>query len=163
MENERTTWWFWIPALPKPLIVAAWAVFWALSAGAPFMRDLSAPGQPWWLDIWHGIGGNSIGVFTWAVIATQLTSEVVYMIFTFRANKREVEETAIKNRAEGRKEGRKEGLEEGIEIGREEVRTERDTVWQEWLDQVRDLLPEDAPPPPGLDLDNGAGNGHKEK
>ena len=109
MENERTTWWFWIPALPKPLIVAAWAVFWALSAGAPFMRDLSVPGQPWWLDIWHGIGGNSIGVFTWAVIATQLTSEVVYMIFTFRANKHQVEEAAIKNRAEGRKEGREEG------------------------------------------------------
>ena len=159
MENERTTWWFWIPALPKPLIVAAWAVFWALSAGAPFMRDLSVPGQPWWLDIWHGIGGNSIGVFTWAVIATQLTSEVVYMIFTFRANKHQVEEAAIKNRAEGRKEGR----EEGIEIGREEVRAERDAMWQEWLDQVRDLLPEDAPPPPDLGLDNGAGNGHKEK
>ena len=75
------------------------------------------------------------------------------MIFTFRANKHQVEEAAIKNRAEGRKEGREEGIEEG------EAR--RDAVWQEWLDQVRDLLPEDAPPPPGLG--NGAGNGHKEK
>ena len=81
------------------------------------------------------------------------------MIFTFRANKHQVEEAAIKNRAEGRKEGR----EEGIEIGREEVRAERDAMWQEWLDQVRDLLPEDTPPPPNLDLDNRAGNGHKEK
>ena len=71
------------------------------------------------------------------------------MIFTFRTNKHQVEEAAIKNRAEGRKEG----LEEG--------KARRDAVWQEWLDQVRDLLPEDAPPPPGLD--NGAGNGHKEK
>ncbi|MDE2779239.1 MAG: hypothetical protein OXI91_06135 [Chloroflexota bacterium] len=98
MENERTTWWFWIPALPKPLIVAAWAVFWSLATGAPYMRDLAVPHQPWWLDIWHGVGGNAIGVFTWTVIAVQLTSEVVYMIFTFRANKRQVEEAAIRNR-----------------------------------------------------------------
>ena len=84
-------------------------------------------------------------------------SEVAFMIFTFRANKHQVEEAAIKNRAEGRKEGREEGMEEGIEEG--EAR--RDAVWQEWLDLVRDLLPEDAPPPPGLD--DGAGNGHKEK
>ena len=85
------------------------------------------------------------------------------MIFTFRANKHQVEEAAIKNRAEGRKEGREEGREEGMEEGIEEGEARRDAVWQEWLDQVRDSLPEDAPPPPDLGLDNGAGNGHKEK
>ena len=145
MENERTTWWFWIPALPKPLIVAAWAVFWSLATGAPYMRDLAVPHQPWWLDIWHGVGGNAIGVFTWTVIAVQLTSEVVYMIFTFRANKRQVEEAAIKNREEGREEGR------------EEMRLE----WQAWLDQVQDKPPEDWPPPPSSG--NGANNDHKGK
>ena len=69
------------------------------------------------------------------------------MIFTFRANKRQVEEAAIKNR------------EEGIEIGIELGESARDAVWQEWLDQVKDSLPEDSPPPPGSD--NGASNGDK--
>ena len=145
MGEERTTWWFWIPALPKPLIVAAWAVFWSLTISAPFIRELGAPQQPWWLDIWQGIGGNAIGVFTWAVIATQLTSEVVYMIFTFRANKKQVEDAALKSREKGREEGREEGA------------SLRDVIWQEWVDQIKDKPQEEWPPPPGSD--NGASNG----
>ena len=46
-----------MPALPKPLIVAAWAVFWSLTSGAPYMRELAeaerdAVWQEWleWLD-----------------------------------------------------------------------------------------------------------------
>ena len=133
MEGERAPWWVWIPALPKPIIVAAWVVFCALSACAPFIRHLVAPGQAWWLDIWHGVGGNAIGVFSWMVIAAQLTSAVVCMIFTFRANKRQVEEASIKSREKGREEGR------------EEMRQE----WQDWLNQIKDESPENWPPPPG--------------
>ena len=116
-------------------------MFWSLTVGAPFVRELGAPQQPWWLDIWQGIGGNAIGVFTWAVIATQLTSEVVYMIFTFRANKKQVEDAAVKNREEGRAEGS----------------AARQREWQHWLDQIKDKPQEEWPPPPGSD--NGASNG----
>ena len=149
MGDDRTPWWVWVPALPKPVIVAAWAVFWALSAGAPFIRHLAVPGQPWWLDIWHGVGGNAVGVFTWAVIATQLTTEVVYMIFTFRANMKKVEDAAIKSREQGREEGREEG--------RAEARAALQKDWQQWLDQIKDKPREEWPPPPGSD--NGASNG----
>ena len=153
MGDDRTPWWAWVPALPKPVIVAAWAVFWALSASAPFIRHVAVPGQPWWLDIWHGVGGNAIGVFTWAVIATQLTTEVVYMIFTFRANMKKVEDAAIKSREQGREEGRKEGRAEG----RAEARAALQKDWQQWLDQIKDKPREEWPPPPGSD--NGASNG----
>ncbi len=50
------------------------------------------------------------------------------MIFTFRANKRQVEEAAIRSREEGREEMLQE--------------------WQEWLDQVKDEPPENWPPRP---------------
>lgn len=153
MGEERTTWWVWVPALPKPVIVVAWAVFWALSAGAPFIRHQAVPGQTWWLDIWQGVGGNAIGVFSWMVIATQLTSEVAYMIFTFRANKKQVEDAAIKNRKEGREEGREEGRREG----RAEARAALQKDWHQWLDQIKDKPREEWPPPPSSDP--GAGNG----
>ena len=149
MQDNQTTWWFWIPALPKWLIVVAWVVFWAMSVGAPYIRHLTVPGQFWWWDIWYGLGGNAIGIFTWTVIATQLTTEVAYMIFTFRANKRQVEEAAIKNREAGRVEGREEGY------------AERDAVWLEWVEQLKDSLPDDFSIPPGPA--NGASNGHKDE
>ena len=155
MGDDRTPWWVWVPALLKPVIVAAWAVFWALSAGAPFIRHVAVPGQPWWLDIWQGVGGNAIGVFSWMVVATQLTSEVVYMIFTFRANKKQVEDAAIKNREEGRKEGRA------------EARAALQNDWQQWLDQIKDKPREEWPPPPGSEpgqepgSENGSRNGHQ--
>ena len=63
------------------------------------------------------------------------------MIFTFRANKRQVEEAAIKSREEGREEMRQE--------------------WQVWVDQIKDKPPEEWPPPPGSG--NGANNDHKGK
>lgn len=145
MEEERTPWWVWVPALPKPVIAAAWAVFWSLSTVAPLVRHLAVPGQPWWLDVWHGVGGNAIGVFSWAILATQLTTEVVYMILTFRANKRQVEEAATRSREKGREEGH----------------AERDAVWQDWLEQTKDKPREEWPPPPSIGKDSG--NGHKGK
>ena len=86
------------------------------------------------------------------------------MIFTFRANKKQVEDAALKSREEGREEG----IEEGIEIGREEGRAEGreegqstvNALWHEWLDQIKDLPPENWPPPPGAgngDTDNSNG------
>lgn len=142
MEDERTPWWVWVPALPKPIIAAAWAVFWTLSTVAPFIRHLAVPGQAWWLDTWHGLGGNAIGVFSWGILAIQLTTEIVYMIFTFRANKKAVEVAATRNRKEGREEGH----------------LERDAMWQSWVDQIKDKPPEEWPPPPNLENDKG--NGH---
>ena len=63
------------------------------------------------------------------------------MIFTFRANKRQVEETAIKSREEGREEMRQE--------------------WEAWVDQIQGKPPEEWPPTPGSD--NGSKNDHKEE
>ena len=164
-RDDRTTWWFWVPELPKPLIVSAWAFFWSLSVAAPYLRHLAVPGQPWWLDLWHGAGGNAIGVFTWAIIAIQLTVEVAYMIFTLRANRRQVEQAAVKNRdegrTEGREEGRAEGREEGLEEGMERGQTQQQQMWLEWYEQVKDQLSGDTPPPPSLNNGNGSSNGSK--
>ena len=71
------------------------------------------------------------------------------MIFTFRANKRQVEEAATRSREKG--------LEEGIEIGREEGAAAREALWLEWLDQVKDKPADEWPPPPNLE--NGKSNG----
>ena len=94
MRDNRLTWWFWVPALPKPLIVGAWALFHLLSIMLPYAYYYFNPGQPLLLSIIQGLGGNAIGMFTWTVIAIQLNTEVVYMIFTRRANERAVEKAA---------------------------------------------------------------------
>ena len=94
MRDNRLTWWFWVPALPKPLIVGAWALFHLLSILLPYAYYYFNPGQPLLLSIIQGLGGNAIGMFTWTVIAIQLNTEVVYMIFTRRANERAVEKAA---------------------------------------------------------------------
>ena len=61
------------------------------------------------------------------------------MIFTLRANRRQVEQAAIKSREEGQ--------------------TEQQQMWLEWYEQVEDHLPGDTPPPPSLN--NGNSNGRK--
>lgn len=87
------------------------------------------------------------------------------MIFTFRANKKQVEDAALKSREKGREEGREEGRIEGRVEGREEGRVEgfsmRDVIWQEWVDQIKDLPKEDWPPQPSPG--SGAGNGQNGK
>ena len=63
------------------------------------------------------------------------------MIFTFRANKKQVEDAALKSREEGRAEGS----------------AARQKEWQHWLDHIKDKPQEEWPPPPGSE--NGASNG----
>ena len=94
MRDNRLTWWFWVPALPKPLIVGAWALFLLLSLLLPYAYYYFNPGQPLLVSVIQGLGGNSIGMFTWSIIAIQLNAEVFYMIFTRKANERAVEKAA---------------------------------------------------------------------
>ncbi len=60
------------------------------------------------------------------------------MIFTLRANQRQVERAAIKARKEAWEEGHR----------------KQQQKWLEWYEQVKDYLPSDAPPPPSLNNGN---------
>ena len=124
MRDNRLTWWFWVPALPKPLIVGAWALFHLLSILLPYAYYYFNPGQPLLLSIIQGLGGNAIGMFTWTVIAIQLNTEVMYMIFTRRANERAVEKAAERAAAKARAET-------------ERVRAEAERVRAEALAEAR--------------------------
>lgn len=159
MRDNRLTWWFWVPALPKPLIVGAWALFHLLSILLPYAYYYFNPGQPLLLSIIQGLGGNAIGMFTWTVIAIQLNTEVVYMIFTRRANERAVEkaaeraaeQAAAKARAETEKaraeteKVRAEAAETRVEAAKARAET------LEWYERqqaaFREGQPFDEPPP----------------
>lgn len=156
MRDNRLTWWFWVPALPKPLIVGAWALFHLLSILLPYAYYYFNPGQPLLLSIIQGLGGNAIGMFTWTVIAIQLNTEVVYMIFTRRANERAVEKAAEraaeKARAETervRAEAERVRAEALAEARMEAAKARAETL--EWYERqqaaFREGQPFDEPPP----------------
>ena len=86
-----------------------------------------------------------------------LRDRLAFIISDLRAKRRQVEQAEVRNREEGREKGRLEGLAEGREIGR----AERGREMSAWYDQFKELIPDEVPPPPGVD--NGAENGHKEQ
>ena len=163
------TWWFWVPVLPKPLIVGAWALFVLLSCLLPYMYYWFNPDQPLIISIVQGLGGNSIGVFTWSIIAIQLNAEVIHMVLSRRANEHAVEQAAEKARKQATAEARKQAMAEAEERiaaaeerakaeAEERARTEeRQQALLAWYEQVKDQLPEGFPPPPGVN-GNQAGN-----
>ena len=156
------TWWFWVPVLPKPLIVGAWALFGLLSVLLPYMYYWFNPDQPLIISIVQGLGGNAIGVFTWSIIAIQLNAEVIHMVLSRRANEHAVEQAAEKAREQGAAEARKQAMAEAEDkIAAAEERAnaaaeERASTEQRqqqllaWYEQVKDQLPEDTPPPPSF-------------
>ena len=154
------TWWFWVPVLPKPLIVGAWALFVLLSCLLPYMYYWFNPGQPLIISIVQGLGGNAIGVFTWSIIAIQLNAEVIHMVLSRRANEHAVEQAAEKARKQGAADARKQAMAEAEDkiaaaedrakaAAEERARSEeRQQQLLAWYEQVKDQLPEDTPPPP---------------
>ena len=156
------TWWFWVPVLPKPLIVGAWALFVLLSCLLPYMYYWFNPEQPLIISIVQGLGGNAIGVFTWAIIAIQLNAEVIHMVLSRRANEHAVEQAAEKARKQAAAEARKQVEEEARKQAMAEAE-ERQQALLAWYEQVKEQLPEDTPPPPGLNVNgNHAGKGDSE-
>lgn len=146
MRDNRLTWWFWVPALPKPLIVGAWALFHLLSILLPYAHYYFNPGQPLLLSIIQGLGGNAIGMFTWTVIAIQLNTEVVYMIFTRRANERAVEKAAERAAEKARAETERVRAEAKAEA-RAEARAETLEWYERQQAAFREGRPFDEPPP----------------
>ena len=171
MKDERETWWFWVPALPKWVVVVAWISYMALSCLMPYVYYYFHPAQPVIISIVQGLGGNAIGIFTWAVVGIQLNVEVLSMVLTRRANERAVEKAREKERAkvDAEKQARAEAeeraraeAEERARAEAERVRVEtawaaREQVLSDWYEQVKDQLPEGFPPPPGVN-GNQAGN-----
>ena len=163
------TWWFWVPVLPKPLIVGAWALFVLLSVLLPYMYYWFNPGQPLVVSIVQGLGGNAIGVFTWSIIAIQLNAEVIHMVLSRRANEHAVEQAAEKARKQGAADARKQAMAEAEDkiaaaeeranaAAEERARTEqRQQQLLAWYEQVKDQLPEDTPPPPNLSVNGDHG------
>ncbi len=153
MRDNRLTWWFWVPALPKPLIVGAWALFHLLSILLPYAYYYFNPGQPLLMSIIQGLGGNAIGMFTWTVIAIQLNTEVMYMIFTRRANERAVEKAAERAAeqaaAKARAETERVRAEAKAEARAEAAKARAETL--EWYERqqaaFREGQPFDEPPP----------------
>ena len=138
------------------------------------------PEQPLIISIVQGLGGNAIGVFTWSIIAIQLNAEVIHMVLSRRANEHAVEQAAEKARKQAAAEARKQAMAEAEEriaaaeeraksaaeeerARAEERRARLETAWSEWYEQVKDQLPDDTPPPPGLNVNgNHAGKGDSE-
>ena len=147
MRDNRMTWWFWVPVLPKPLIVGAWALFVLLSVLLPYMYYWFNPGQPLIVSIVQGLGGNAIGVFTWSIIAIQLNAEVIHMVLSRRANEHAVEQA----REQAAKDARKQALAEAKKQATAEAE-QRQQELLAWYEQVKDQLPEDTPPPPNLSV-----------
>ena len=155
------TWWFWVPVLPRPLIIGAWALFVLLSCLLPYMNYWFNPGQPLLISIVNGLGGNAIGVFTWSIIAIQLNAEVVHMILSRRANEHDVEMAAenarkqvmaeLEERIAAEERARAEAEERAKAEAEERARAEaRQQQVLAWYEQVKEQLPEGMPPPPGL-------------
>lgn len=98
MNDNRWTPPPWIPDLPPPLVACIWAlVLICLTLGA-YIESVTAPAQPWWLNIWKGsLGGNGITAASAIIAISFLTSEVFTMIFTLRHNQvqREKAEKAV--------------------------------------------------------------------
>ncbi len=137
-----------MPVLPRPLIVGAWIVFMLMSGGLPWMNYYFDPGQPLPVSIVDGLGGNGIGLFTWTIIGIQLHVEVIYMVFSRRANMHDVEVAAEKARAEA------EAKAEARTTAEAEARVAAEEQLQAfltWYEQVKDQLAEGTPPPPGID------------
>ena len=141
MRDNRMTWWFWVPVLPKPLIIGAWALFILLSCPIPYLYYWFNPGQPPLITLVQGLGGNAIGVFTWSIIAIQLNAEVITMVLVRRANQHAVEVAAEKAReqalAEGREQALAESREQALAEGREQALTEVEERIAEAVARVR--------------------------
>ena len=169
------TWWFWVPVLPKPLIVGAWALFVLLSVLLPYMYYWFNPSQPLIISIVQGLGGNAIGVFTWSIIAIQLNAEVIHMVLSRRANEHAVEQAREQAAEDARKQAMAEAAEKIAEAeerakaaaeerakaaAEERARAEeRQQELLAWYEQVKDQLPEDTPPPPSVNGNHtGAGS-----
>lgn len=145
MRDNRLTWWFWVPALPKPLIVGAWALFHLLSLLLPYAYHYFNPGQPLLVSVIQGLGGNAIGMFTWSIIAIQLNAEVFYMIFTRKANERAVEKAA--EQAEKRAEERARAETEKVQAEAEKSLAETLAWYERQQAAFREGQPFDEPPP----------------
>lgn len=98
MNDNRWTPPPWIPDLPPPLVACIWALVLVCLALGAYIESVTAPAQPWWLNIWKGsLGGNGITAASAIIAISFLTSEVFTMIFTLRHNQvqREKAEKAV--------------------------------------------------------------------
>lgn len=98
MDDNRWTPPPWIPDLPPPLVACIWALVLICLALGAYIESVTAPAQPWWLNIWKGsLGGNGITAASAIIAISFLTSEVFTMIFTLRHNQvqREKAEKAV--------------------------------------------------------------------
>lgn len=87
MNDNRWTPPPWIPDLPPPLVACIWALVLVCLALGAYIESVTAPAQPWWLNIWKGsLGGNGITAASAIIAISFLTSEVFTMIFTLRHN-----------------------------------------------------------------------------
>lgn len=98
MNDNRWTPPPWIPDLPPPLFACIWALVLVCLALGAYIESVTAPAQPWWLNIWKGsLGGNGITAASAIIAFSFLTTEVFTMIFTLRHNQvqREKAEKAV--------------------------------------------------------------------
>lgn len=87
MDDNRWTPPPWIPDLPPPLVACIWALVLVCLALGAYIESVTAPAQPWWLNIWKGsLGGNGITAASAIIAFSFLTTEVFTMIFTLRHN-----------------------------------------------------------------------------
>ena len=91
-QNPRG--WDWPHIFPRKLILAAWFAFHLIVVVAFLVQIGQSPKDPYWLNFWKSIGGNSSGVWYWFVSWVYLNSEVITMILTLMSNKARVERAA---------------------------------------------------------------------
>lgn len=150
-----------IPPVPRPLLAGLNGLWWIYFVIGIYIADSATPEQVWWLDVWNGgLGGNGFSAFGATVLGLILTTEVIFMVFTWAGNRRRImnaeqaAEKATKEAEERVAEATKEAGERVAEAAREaaeKARKERDREWVEWLETVKPDLeagrPPSVPPP----------------
>ena len=97
-DNPRG--WDWPHIFPRKLILTAWLTFHLIVVGAFLIQVSRTPTDPYWLNFWKSIGGNSSGVWYWFVSWVYLNSEVITMILTLMSNKARIEKAVAEAVAE---------------------------------------------------------------
>ena len=142
MEDNRRGW-DWPHIFPRKLILAAWLAFHLIVAAGFLIQVSQTPTDPYWLNFWKSIGGNSSGVWYWFVSWVYLTSEVLTMILTLMSNKARIEKAVA------------------------EATVKQHRMWSEWNSrrEAAEALGQDfneppPAPPPGFHRNGNGGGGH---
>ena len=142
-DNPRG--WDWPHIFPRKLILTAWLTFHLIVVGAFLIQVSRTPTDPYWLNFWKSIGGNSSGVWYWFVSWVYLNSEVITMILTLMSNKARIEKAVAEAVAEA--------VAKATAEATAKATAEQNRIWSEWNSrrEAAAALGQDFnEPPPGF-------------